>query len=169
MVYHKNSEIKARCADHEPIRKILKENNADFHGLDHQIDTYFKTNNGRLKLRESELESGLIYYERENLAGPKQSDIRIYFPNGPDLKNMLMDAYGILTIVDKQREIYFIDNVKFHLDVVKDLGKFVEIEAISNDGKIGYYKLEDQCKYYMQLFGIKEEDLINDSYSDMLL
>ena len=32
--------------------------------------------------------------------------------------------------MDKKREIYFIHNVKFHIDNVKNLGTFIEIEAI---------------------------------------
>ena len=48
---HLNIEIKAKCSDHEKIRDLLKSCKADFKGLDHQVDTYFKANHGRLKLR----------------------------------------------------------------------------------------------------------------------
>jgi adenylate cyclase class 2 len=71
-------EIKAKCADHEPIRQILLEKGADFRGTDHQIDTYFKVPNGRLKLREGNIENTLIHYERENEEGPKQSNVTLY-------------------------------------------------------------------------------------------
>jgi len=37
-----NVEIKALCSDHERIRRILLEKNADFIGMDHQVDTYFE-------------------------------------------------------------------------------------------------------------------------------
>jgi adenylate cyclase class IV len=59
--------------------------------------------------------------------------------------------------------------VKFHLDHVNNLGSFVEIEAIDSDGKIGKDKLLEQCNYYLKLFKIKQEDLISNSYSDLLL
>lgn len=36
-----NSEIKARCDNHQIIREYLLANKADFKGADHQIDTYF--------------------------------------------------------------------------------------------------------------------------------
>jgi len=42
-----------------------------------------------------------------------------------------------LVTVEKIREIYFIDTVKFHLDTVSDLGYFVEIEAIDYQGILG--------------------------------
>ena len=76
---------------------------------------------------------------------------------------------GILVVVDKSREIYFIENVKFHIDDVKDLGTFVEIEALDANGSIGKEKLFQQCNYYLDLFKISREDLISNSYSDLLL
>ncbi len=70
-----NIEIKAATADQDGIRKILRSLNADFKGTDHQTDTYFKVNHGRLKLREGNIENNLIWYERENIKGPKQANI----------------------------------------------------------------------------------------------
>jgi len=81
---------------------------------------------------------------------------------------VLVAAYGIWKEVVKAREIFFIENVKFHLDTVEKLGTFVEIEAIDGDGSIGEEKLLLQCEHYMKLFGIKEEDLLSTSYSDMI-
>lgn len=165
-----NIEIKARCANQEKIRSILESKKADFKGVDRQVDTYFKVNSGRLKLREGNIENHLIYYERENISGPKQSST-ILFGSDPksSLKEILLRSLGRLVVVDKKREIYFIDNVKFHLDNVRDLGTFVEIEAIDTDRKTGKEKLLKQCGYYLKLFGIKKVDLLADSYSDMLI
>lgn len=167
---HLNIEIKAKCSDHEKIRSILKSRRADFKGTDHQIDTYFKVNNGRLKLREGNIENFLVFYERENKEGPKQSNV-ILFNSDPNssLKEILTKSLGVLVIVDKQREIYFIGNVKFHLDTVKNLGTFVEIEAIDSDGTISKEKLLEQCENYLKLFEIQKSDLISDSYSDLLI
>ena len=86
----------------------------------------------------------------------------------PTVTFTLTAALGIFKIVDKQRRIYFIGNVKFHIDEVKGLGSFVEIEAIDEDGNIGLEKLNGQCGYYMELFGLSEEDLVEGSYSDMV-
>jgi adenylate cyclase class 2 len=167
---HINIEIKARCNNHEKIRTLLQSRNVDFKGIDHQIDTYFKVNHGRLKLREGNIENHLIYYNRENTTGPKQSDIILFTSTpGSSLKPILVKANGILIVVDKKREIYFIENVKFHIDTVQDLGTFMEIEVIDKDGSIGRGKLLEQCNEYMKLFEIAESDLISVSYSDLLL
>jgi adenylate cyclase, class 2 len=166
---HINIEIKARCKDTDSIRQILTDNHADFKGVDHQTDTYFNVPEGRLKLREGKIENNLIYYRREDKAGPKQSDVILYSSRpGSGLKAILSQALGVLTIVDKKREIYFIGNVKFHLDTVQGLGTFVEIEAIDTEGKIGKDELLMQCRKYMELFAIDEKDLLRTSYSDMM-
>jgi len=82
---------------------------------------------------------------------------------------LLTKALGILVVVDKQREIYFIDNVKFHIDTVKELGTFVEMEAIDENESVGKEKLLEQCQSYLDLFKIPKKDLISVSYSDLLL
>ena len=63
-------DIKARCNNLDTIRKILQSKNADFKGVDHQTNTYFKINHGRLKLREGIIENYLIHYQREKKEGP---------------------------------------------------------------------------------------------------
>lgn len=164
-----NIEIKARSYDHDRVRNVLKKHNADFKGVDHQIDTYFIVPEGRLKLREGNIENNLIHYVRSDHSGPKRSDITLFTSSpGSSLKDILIKALGVKVVVDKKREVYFIDNVKFHVDVVEDLGTFVEIEAIDSDGSIGVEKLRAQCDHYIDLLGIKEEDLISVSYSDLI-
>jgi predicted adenylyl cyclase CyaB len=166
----KNIEIKARCADTARIREILKSHQAEYKGLDHQVDTYFKVNKGRLKLREGTIEKNLIFYYRANQKGPKKSSVNLYpVQDSQVLKELLANAMGILAIVDKYREIYFIENIKFHIDKVAGLGGFLEIEAIDQDGSISEEKLLEQCQTYLSLFGIREDDLLKESYSDMII
>ncbi len=167
---HLNVEIKAQCADQNAIREILRAEQAEFKGVDRQIDTYFNIRSGRLKLREGNIENYLIHYERENIEGPKQSHVTLFAADpASTLKEILLKSLGALVTVDKQREIYYIANVKFHLDSVEDLGTFVEIEAIDMDGTIGKEQLLAQCAYYLELFAIPTTNLLADSYSDLLL
>jgi adenylate cyclase class 2 len=168
---HQNVEIKARCTNATEIRNYLLEKNAQFKGVDMQTDTYFNVNKGRLKLRQGNIENSLIYYNRENIAGPKMSEVHLFQVenNSELLKEILTNANGIKVLVKKKREIYFIENVKFHIDEVEGLGSFVEIEAIDKDGNLGLEKIKEQCDHYLQQFNIKEEDLLTHSYSDLLM
>lgn len=165
-----NIEIKARCNNPDRIRAILNDHNADFKGTDHQIDTYFEVPQGRLKLRQGTIENNLIFYKRDNQSGPKASTIDLVPAEHPNKLHALLDhALGTKVVVDKEREIYFIDNVKFHIDRVKKLGSFVEIEAIDEDGTIGEEKLRKQCQKYLSLFEIEQDQLVSHSYADLLL
>jgi adenylate cyclase, class 2 len=163
-------EIKATCSDHDPIRAELKSLNARFVGLDHQVDTYFNVPENRFKLREGTIENNLIYYDRPNQAGPKRSDVLLHKPSDTEsLRAILSRLHGILIVVDKQREIWFVDNVKIHLDLVSGLGCFIEIEAIDTDEIRTEDALREQCEHLMQQFNVKDDDLLTSSYSDMLL
>jgi adenylate cyclase, class 2 len=167
---HLNVEIKARCHNLDEIKQYLMSRDATFKGDDHQVDTYFNCHFGRLKLREGNIENYLIQYDRENIEGPKKSEVRLYEPkNAHDLKQALTAALGVLAVVDKKRLIYFIDNVKFHLDRVMGLGTFVEIEAIDYKRILGEDYLQEQCSHYKQALHIRDEDRIHCSYSDLLL
>lgn len=167
---HLNIEIKARSTNQAKLREILKSRGAYFIGIDHQIDTYFRVTPGRLKLREGNIENYLIHYDREDKEGPKKSNVILYKTDPQSsLKEILTKSLGVLVVVDKQREIYFIDNVRFHLDTVKDLGTFVEIEAIDKNSNLSEDILLEQCNFYLTLLEIPSNNLISVSYSDLLL
>jgi predicted adenylyl cyclase CyaB len=166
---HLNVEIKARCQDVNAVRQVLKSAGARFVGEDHQIDTYFRVERGRLKLREGNIENHLIFYQRSNQAGPKTSEVSLLETQpGTPLKAFLERALGSWMCVDKRREIYFVDNVKFHLDTVSNLGTFLEIEAIDMEGKWGKEYLEEQCRFWMAQLNVEIADLLSVSYSDLL-
>jgi predicted adenylyl cyclase CyaB len=164
-----NVEIKAKSRNPTEIHSLLADQQAEFLGTDKQTDTYFQVGKGRLKLRQGNIENALIHYFRDNQPGPKRSDVSLYkTEDGEELRDVLENALPILTVVIKRRSIYFIENVKFHVDEVEELGSFVEIEAIDKDGTIGEEQLREQCQYYLDLFKIRAEDLIEVSYSDMM-
>ena len=165
-----NFEFKAVATDLAALEKKLLTLNPKYIGEDNQVDTYFNVAQGRLKLREGNIENSLIWYERTNTAGAKQSDILLYH-HSPDkaLKDILVKLHGIKVVVDKKRKIYFIDNVKFHFDIVESLGTFVEVEAIDKTGDIGIDKLKEQCNYYSAFFNVEPSDYIAVSYSDLIL
>lgn len=165
-----NVEIKARCANPDYIREYLHRKGADFRGTDIQTDIYFKVPKGRLKLREGNIENNLIYYDRNNEAGPKLSNFQLVkVPDAEGLKKILSDSLGIRIIVQKKREIYYIENVKFHIDEVEGVGSFAEIEAGNMFADKTQQQLQEQCDFYIKEFAIEEKDFIAVSYSDMLL
>lgn len=125
-----------------------------------------------MKIREGTIENCLVWYERENTAGPKPCQFQIIKFQKNDfrlaeLKALLIAALGVSVRVEKTREIYFAGNVKIHLDTVPNLGKFLEIEAIETDSQ-DQGSLRKQCDYFLRLFEIKENQLVSISYADLM-
>jgi adenylate cyclase, class 2 len=165
-----NIEFKAKATDIDVLEQKLKNLNPSYIGIDEQKDTYYNVQKGRLKLREGNIENALIWYDRQNIQGAKQSDILLY-KHAPDeaLKHILQTLHGVKVIVHKKRKIYFVDNVKIHFDEVNELGTFIEVEAIDKDGTIGIEKLQKQCNDFIQFFGVQQNDFMELSYSDLLM
>jgi adenylate cyclase class 2 len=163
-----NYEFKARLKNERRIRAALKALRARFVGVDHQVDTYFRVQRGRLKVREGRFENALIFYQRANLRRARESRVRMLelLPRSP-MKEIFARALGVLAVVDKRREIYFAGNVKVQLDRVRGLGRFVEVEAISRRGNVR--KIRQQARRFQQLFAIAESEVVAESYSELVL
>jgi predicted adenylyl cyclase CyaB len=165
---HLNFEFKARLNDERRVREALKRLRARFIGTDHQIDTYFRVPSGRLKVREGRIENALIFYRRSNVRRARQASVEmVLLPRRNSLRTILARALGTLAVVDKRREIFFVKSVKIHLDRVRRLGKFLEVEAISHAGDVK--KIRSQARQFQRLFGITTEDMVAESYSDLIL
>jgi adenylate cyclase class 2 len=166
---HLNVEFKARTAEPERVLALLEQMGAQAQGLDAQTDVYYQAARGRLKLRRGNIENSLIHYEREDLAGAKFSEVHLVdLPDDRTLDDVLDAALERDIVVRKQRHILWLDNVKFHVDYVADLGTFLEVEAIDRDGSLGAEKLRAQCQHYRKLLHVEDEDLEARSYSDLL-
>ena len=129
-------ELKARIDDHEVLRKKLSTLGAEYAGTFQQTDLYFRVPEGRLKLREvkDSNTTELIYYKREDIAGPKNDDAFILrIKEADDLKMILKKILTPIKIIEKVREIYHYKGTQIHLDTVKKLGKFIEFERKTNN------------------------------------
>lgn len=164
----KNIEIKAKIRDYEKVKKLTEELCPTLVQIEHQEDTFFNTTKGRLKLRETEINSALIYYARKDSLEPSQSDIAISFIENPDtLKSVLSKSLGIRGLVNKKRILYKYAQTRIHLDDVKGLGKFIELEVVLKsdqtikDGEIIANELMDK-------FDIQKTDLIDVAYIDLI-
>ena len=69
----KTIEIKAQVEDLNKIKAELQTLKATYKGSDKQLDIYFKSKTGHLKLRESQNKAALIYYDRQKIKGPSKS------------------------------------------------------------------------------------------------
>ena len=129
----RNVELKARCPDLEGVRERAERLGARFAGALAQRDVFFGSGGaGRLKLRETDTGSAeLIAYRRADLASARSSDYDTYPVADPDrLRDVLTAALGQAGVVEKRRRLYLLEHTRIHLDEVRGLGDFVELETV---------------------------------------
>jgi homotetrameric cytidine deaminase len=164
----RNVELKA--LDPDPARSLAtcRELGADDRGVLRQRDTYFRTRSGRLKLREQDPGGAvLIQYDRPDAAEARESRYRLAEVPDPDVMRASLDAaLGTLVVVDKERHLFLLDDVRIHLDTVAGLGSFVELEGVAPpDSDLSAE--QDKVARLREALGIGE--ILTDSYSDRLL
>ena len=164
-----NIEIKARIKDLSRIRGLLEELRDTSCEAVVQEDIFFYTPKGRLKLRVLAPDFGeLIYYERENVSGPRPSNYLIVASTDPgSLRALLSGALGVRGIVRKQRRLYMAGNTRIHLDEVEGLGLFLELEIVLNPGQTAE-EGETIANELMRKIGIEKDDLVKEAYIDLL-
>lgn len=128
----RNVEIKARVAQPSRLLDDVLEIADRGPTVFAQDDTFFACPSGRLKLRMfSETAGQVIFYRRDDLAGPKLSEYVIASTDEPDaLRAVLTLAYGAVGRVRKTRTLCFVGETRIHLDDVEGLGHFVELEVV---------------------------------------
>ncbi len=164
-----NIEIKARIADLPTTRALVAAISDAAPETLHQRDTFFRCVNGRLKLRELGTgASELIFYDRANEPGAKQSSYEIAPVADPDmLRQVLRQSLGVTQVVEKTRLLYVVGQTRVHLDSVVGLGDFLELEVVLRPEQSpaeGHAIAVD----LMQKLGIRDSDLIETAYADML-
>ncbi|RMF58842.1 MAG: CYTH domain-containing protein [Calditrichaeota bacterium] len=163
-----NIEIKASYPDLAKARALAEEEGGMLEGRFRQVDTYFRVEEGRLKLREiSTGENQLIFYRRPDVVQPKLSDYHICPVSEPaSLKRLLSDALGIVQVVDKEREVYWIEGVRVHLDDVRGLGTFLELEGVVEPPRDASV-MRERVNRLLQVFEVSDAQLIQGSYADL--
>jgi predicted adenylyl cyclase CyaB len=162
-------ELKARYEDLGKARALLA--GSERVGVFRQSDTYFSVGERRLKLREVDgrATGQIVYYERPDRPGVKQSEVILYeVPDPGVLKEILTRAMGVRVVVRKRREIYRHEGVQVHLDDVDRLGRFLEFELAVEDSAEAVERGKATLAAMRTAFGIPDEDLVASSYSDLL-
>lgn len=164
-----NLELKARVADLDATRECVRSLGGDLQGAEHQVDRYYQVPKGRMKLRRSSLDGAhLIVYLRPNDVSARVSTFhRLPVDRPDDVAEILETMFGAGSTVDKEREVWWWNDVRIHLDRVAGLGTFVEFEArldtIGDQGEA--QRLVDELTRQL---GIESSDLISSSYGEMI-
>ncbi|MCX6170377.1 MAG: class IV adenylate cyclase [Ignavibacteriales bacterium] len=159
-----NLELKVQIDSHAKLISLLKKQNAEYKGVLVQKDIYFKVKKGLLKLR---LENGtytMIKYLREE-KGKRWSNYELLKLEGKNPEKYLRDFLNVETVVEKKRKFYLYNNTRIHLDVVKGLGKFLELETLLvGDKRDAQIRFND----IVELLGLDLTKQIRSSYKILL-
>ncbi len=164
-----NVEIKAVVSDLPALRRRV-ERISDTQGEEiYQHDTFFAVPQGRLKLRVFSPEHGeLIYYERPDGRDPKPSHYLISRSSEPDtLLNLLAASLGTIGTVSKKRRLYLVGKTRIHLDEVKNLGTYMELEVVLDAGE-SVSQGEEVARELMNRLGIDPANLVRGAYVDLI-
>jgi methylmalonyl-CoA epimerase len=164
-----NIEVKARVRDFPALRARAEQLSDTPVEAIPQVDTFFLTEKGRLKLRELGPNlAQLVYYERHDQSGPKRSDYRIFeTQDSQGLKAALTLALGVRGVVKKVRYLYLVGQTRLHLDEVEGLGHFMELEVVLRPGQSDEQGLV-VAEGLMSKLGIDKADLLEGAYMDLL-
>jgi adenylate cyclase class IV len=164
-----NVEIKARVRDSTRLAQRAELLSDGPPEVMSQIDTFFAVSSGRLKLREHPpLPAQLIFYERPDSLRPRVSDYHVFATENADrLKAVLGLALGVRGTVEKVRRLYMIGQTRLHLDEVKGLGSYMELEVVLRSGQSS----EEGgaiAEELMGRLGVERADLVQTAYIDLL-
>ena len=164
-IAYKDFTIKANVADLTKIELALMHMRATFIGVDRQKDTYFSVPKGRLKLREGSIETLITHYEREEDDGMERTTVYQYdlTPSSEQISKLHRE-HTVIGIIEKERRIYFVNNVKIHFDKIVEGKTFIEVEAIDSDDSMSIEQLRLQCTSIKDKLGIRDEELMRTGY-----
>ena len=134
-----------------------------------QDDTFFACEQGRLKLRAfSAIQGELIFYQRPNQVGPKESRFIVSPTSSPDsLRETLVLAYGSAGRVRKHRTLYLVGRTRVHLDRVEGLGDFLELEVVLAEDESPDAGVKE-ARALMTALGLADGQLVDGAYVDLL-
>ena len=161
-----NLELKVRLKSHNEVKKYLKKIKAMFIKTLNQKDVYYKIPNGLLKLRIENGEQSIIKYLRNEKGKDRFSNYEVLHFSSGDSEKFFKELFSVETVVEKKRKLFMYDNTRVHLDTVKGLGDFLELETLVINGKADAKR---RFKTIIELLDLDRFNEIRKSYRDLML
>jgi len=165
----RNVEVKVAVRSLRAVRAAVQAIGGEDGGDLRQVDTYFWTGSRiRLKLREQDPGGAeLIAYLRADSPGSRISDYRRWpVPDATGLRRVLGLALGVRARIAKRRRLYAIGRTRIHLDDVRGLGRFVELEVVLGPGQSAANGRRE-AERVLRGLGLGEHRRIPGSYADL--
>jgi len=162
-----NLELKVKIRSHDEVITLLNSIKCEITNTLTQKDTYYKYPKGLLKLREQNGKFQLVKYQRNGRSTERWSDYSILHLSGDNVEKYLEELFEVETIVKKVRNLYIYKNTRIHLDEVKKLGKYLELETVVEE--ITQEEAKQQFEDVINLLNLESLTGIRNSYKDLVL
>jgi predicted adenylyl cyclase CyaB len=164
----RNVEIKARISGVAALLPLAARLADTGPTVIEQDDTFFGCATGRLKLRDQFAAGAeLIFYQRADRAGPKESFyLRVPVADPQAMRTLLQLAHGQTGRVRKRRVLFLVGRTRIHLDTVAGLGEFLELEVVLQEGESAAVGVAEAQRIMAEL-GVEPQQLIQGAYVDL--
>ncbi|KAJ2950439.1 hypothetical protein O0L34_g8680 [Tuta absoluta] len=170
----RNVEIKAKISDYEKICNVAEELSGGPATIIKQDDTFYNVLEGRLKMRfYADSSATLVRYSRDDEGGPKLSNYELLdftseeAAKAKQLDEMLRKCLGTRGRVVKERKLFIVDQTRIHIDTVKDLGHFMELEVVLRPSQ-SVEEGQAIARDLQNKLEVRDKDLIQCAYVDLL-
>lgn len=160
-----NLELKIKIDSFNPFIEKLESINAKQDSVLFQKDIYYKIPEGLLKLRIENGAKTLIFYNRDELSKNRWSDFNLLKIEDDSAENFLSKLFGVEQVVKKERKLFWFNNTRIHLDEVKELGNFLELETLVIQEKTNAEKRFDEI---VRLLNLDLSKQIKKSYKNLI-
>lgn len=160
-----NLELKIKIDSFDSLIEKLKSINAKQDSILLQKDIYYKIPDGLLKLRIENGTKTLIFYNRDETSENRWSDFNLLKIKDDNAEEFLNKLFVVEEVVEKERKLFWFNNTRIHLDEVKELGNFLELETLVLDGKADAEKRFDEI---VRLLNLDLSKQIKKSYKNLI-
>lgn len=164
----RNLEIKVPLKNPQEAMELALQAGAVFSSRFIQVDTYFNTQQGRLKIRDFCNGTGQLigYHREESGESDRWSRWDAQTLENPDtMLRILSGTLGVRGVVKKTRSLFLFREARIHMDKVEGLGDFLEIESIAGDENGA---AEETFDILLKSLKIDKNSQILKSYIDLL-
>ena len=160
-----NLELKIKIDSFDYLIEKLKSINAQQDYILLQRDIYYKMPAGLLKLRIENGTKTLIYYKRDEVSENRWSDFNLLNIKDDNAEEFLSKLFIVEQVVEKERKLFWFNNTRIHLDEVKELGNFLELETLVIEGKTD---AEKRFNEIVRLLNLDLSKQIKKSYKNLI-
>lgn len=160
-----NLELKIALNSFDSVVSKLNQIEAEFISTLYQRDIYFSNKESLLKLRIENGSESLIRYKRNEKSRDRFSEYQVIYLASKGTEEFFSKIFKVDVVVEKKRLLYMYNNTRIHLDKIKSLGYYLELETFVLHGKKDAQKRFDEM---VKVLNLKLENQIRKSNYNLM-